>query len=222
MKIATFAEDFTIDLEYFVKKPVQIEPITIWTPRKPAAPERHAQLGKSANVAIDTQIYMLEEQNHAFNTIESMIRIFLSAKQYQMLPPPDVVKEQVWLFAYKWFSAYYDLLTEPGILQSSFYKKEHDRFLALLGSMLVVQPGKRATFIQALRVWHPESKLLIDESSGSFASAAEDVAAAPSVVSPPSAPVVLSSPVESKKTRLVLKQPLDSEARNKTRKNDRS
>jgi len=220
MKIATFADEFTIDLESFVKNPIQIVPLSTWSPRKPAAPERHAYLGQLASVAIETQIYMLEEQNHAFNTIESMLRIFLSAKQYQTLLSPDVVKEQVWLFAYKWFSAYYDLLTEPGILTSSFYKKEHDRFLSLLGSMLVVNPGKRATFLSALRTWFPESELV--RITDSYESSEEDVVTAPSVAIPPSAPVVSVAHAESKKTRLVLKPPRDHEERNKTRKNDRS
>ena len=245
MKIATFGDDFTKDLESFVKNPIQMEPSSSWNPRKPAAPERHMLLGKAANIALDTQIYMLEEQNHAFSTIESMLRIFTSAKQLQSLPAPDVIKEQVWLFAYKWFSAYYDLLTEPGVLQSAFYKKEHDRFLGLVGSMLLVNPGKRATFVSALRVWYPTS-VLLQVRDDEFAEApVESVTAQPpssipplaptvffapteSVVSlPPSAPLpsapaVSVSPAASKKTRLVLARPLYPEGRNKTRKNDRN
>jgi hypothetical protein len=227
MKIGTFADDFTKDLESFVKNPIQIEPLSIWNPRKPASPERHMTLGKGSNIAFDTQIYMLEEQNHAFNTIESMLRIFVSAKQLQSLPAPDVVKEQVWLFAYKWFSAYYDLLTEPGVLHSSFYKKEHDRFLALLGAMLLVHPGKRASFIGALRTWYPVSNLLkISDDFSEFSDVPVEsvVSDSPVVISvpPPSVPVTLVSPVESKKTRLVLVPPHAYEERNKTRKIYRS
>jgi hypothetical protein len=234
MKIATFGDDFTKDLESFVKNPIQIEPLPAWNPRKPAAPERHMLLGKAANIALDTQIYMLEEQNHALNTIESMLRIFTSAKQLQSLPAPDVVKEQAWLFAYKWFSAYYELLTEPGVLQSKFYKEEHDRFLAIVGSMLLVNPGKRATFISALRAWYPMSVLLhvhddvseFDDSPLSVPHSQPPVAVAPveSVVShspsetPLSVPAVSVAPAESKRTRLVLTPPLDLEGRNKTRK----
>lgn len=234
MKIATFGDDFTKDLESFVKNPIQIEPLSAWNPRKPAAPERHMVLGKAANIALDTQIYMLEEQNHALNTIESMLRIFTSAKQLQSLPAPDVIKEQVWLFAYKWFSAYYELLTEPGVLQSAFYKKEHDRFLALVGSMLLVNPGKRATFVSALRAWYPTSILLqvhddVSESDDSPPSGPPvSVSPVESVVShspsamPPSAPAISVVPAGSKKTRLVLAPPLYPEGRNKTRKNGRS
>jgi hypothetical protein len=223
MKIATFAEDFTRDLESFVKNPIQIEPITSWNPRKPAAPERHMANGKAANIVFETQVYMLEEQNHAFSTIESMLRIFVSAKQLQSLPAPDVVKEQVWLFAYKWFSAYYDLLTEPGILQSRFYKTEHDRFLALLGTLLLVNPGKRSTFINALRIWCPGSPLLKVSDDVSVADVpVESVVSDSPVVIAPSVPVVPAAVSESKKTRLVLAPPRGHEARNKTRKNDRS
>jgi len=240
MKIATFGDDFTKDLESFVKNPVQVEPLSAWNPRKPAAPERHMVLGKAANIALDTQIYMLEEQNHAFNTIESMLRIFTSAKQLQSLPVPDVVKEQVWLFAYKWFSAYYDLLTEPGVLQSSFYKKDHDRFLALVGSMLLVNPGKRATFISALRAWYPMSTLLqvhddvseIDQEltvpSPSPVVLLESVVShSPLPVSslasaPAPAPAPAASSAEVKKPRLVLLPPHNPEGRNKTRKGHRN
>lgn len=230
MKIATFGDDFTKDLESFVKNPIQMEPLMAWNPRKPAAPERHMLLGKAANIALDTQIYMLEEQNHAFNTIESMLRIFTSAKQLQSLPAPDVVKEQVWLFAYKWFSAYYDLLTEPGVLQSAFYKKEHDRFLALVGSMLLVNPGKRATFISALRAWYPMSTLLQIHDDVSESDAPLSSSVLPTVSAVPSEPAVSHSPVsvssassaEVKKPRLVLVPPRDPEGRNKTRKVHRS
>ena len=90
MKIATFGDDFTKDLESFVKNPVQVEPLSAWNPRKPAAPERHMVLGKVANIALDTQIYMLEEQNHAFNTIESMLRIFTSAKNCRVCLSPTL------------------------------------------------------------------------------------------------------------------------------------
>lgn len=155
--IHTFHDEFTNDLESFVKNPIQIEPIASWNPRKPAAPERHLMYGYAAHIEFDAMIYLLEKQNGAFDAIQSMLHIYLdpnvlrNSKRTVVSP----IKEQVWLFAYTWFSKYFLHLTEPNILRSEFYKRYHDRFLALMSSMLDMDCEKRITFIEAARRWMP-------------------------------------------------------------------
>ncbi len=234
MNINTLYVDFTNDLESFVKAPIQIEPLVAWNPRKPASPERHAVNGLDARIGKDTQIYMLETQNKAFEIIESMVRIFMNVKSYD-LEPIDPVKEQVWLFGYKWLESYYGLLADPHVMRSEFYKKEHDRFLALLKKCLAIKASSRITFVDALREWYPKSDLLKDSSDdeddesadASFAAKAkknDDLSKTPPVVLPVtqvavSPPTVSSSTV---KRRLVLTVSRDPEGRSKTRRNLRS
>jgi len=224
MKITQLAEEFTKDLESFAINPIQIEPITEWNPKKAAAPERHMMLGKRANISFESQVYMLEEENQTFNRIESMLRIYMTSKQLQQLPPPDVIKEQVWLFANTWLTVYFEMLTEPGILHSQFYKEEHDRFLGVLGAMLITNPNRRISFIGALRKWFPASHILRTsredtEPSVSSSPMIEHVVSATATSSVPVPGVIPVADV--KRTRLVLKRS-DGEERNKTRKNYRS
>ena len=162
MSIATIHSEFTNDLESFVKNPIQIEPLSKWDPRKPAAPERHAVYGKNTDLSIDTQFYMLESQNKAFETIASMVRVIASQKMYESFTTVDPVKEQAWLFGYKWLSIYYDLLAEPRVMRSEFYRREHDRFIGLLGKLMSTSPTVRISFIDALRLWYPRSGVLTD------------------------------------------------------------
>ena len=219
LTIHTIAEEFTKDLESFVKNPIQLERLQVWAPRKPAAPERHKALGTAQGIEPDVQLYYLEQENTAFDTMESMLRIFLSLKQYVMLPPPDAVKEQVWVFAYRWFNTYYDMLTEPGILHTEFYKKEHERFLDVLRGMLLVLPSQRSSFIEALRQWCPGSPALVEPIATELPVATSAVTSA---VAEPPPPVAVSESSVTKKTRLVLSAPRDFEERNKTRKICRS
>jgi hypothetical protein len=169
MNIHTFAAEFTKDLESFVRTPLQITPLEAWDPRKQAAPERHAACGAAAGISTNDQIYMLETQNRAFEIIESMLRIFLTPKTY--VSTLDPVKEQVWLFGCRWLEIYYGLLTEPTILRSEFYRKDHERFLELLRRMLHPVPTLRARFIDILRAWDSTNTLLtadVSETSGAF------------------------------------------------------
>lgn len=176
MNISTFASEFLADLEARVQQPFGESPLETWDPRKPAAPERHAALGKAAGIQTEHQHYMLEQQNHLFEIIESMLRIFLTVKMYSTATSIDPVKEQVWLFGSKWLTTYYGLLTEPTILRSEFYKKENERFLDLLRQMLQPLPAQRARFIDILRTWDPTNRLLIPATV-----VVSDVGAAPNV-----------------------------------------
>lgn len=235
MNINTLYVDFTNDLESFVKTPIQLEPLTTWNPRKPASPERHAKNGLDARIGKETQIYMLESQNKAIEIIESMVRIFMNVKAYDV-EPIDPIKEQVWLFGYKWLESYYGLLADPHILRSEFYKTEHDRFLAVLKKCLATKASSRITFLDALREWYPVSDLLkessCDEDESFVASADESVAAknddpakTPPVVLPVTQKVVVSPPLASLpqvKRRLVLTVSRDHAGRSKTRRNLRN
>ena len=157
MRISTFHKEFTKDLESFLHNPIQISPLGEWDPEKPAAPERHILNGSHHPISIDILIYTLERENIAFEQISSLLRIYLDRKVMRNLKKIDPVKEQIWLFAYKWFSAYYDILTDPDILKSEFYRTHHDDFLNVLRKMLDLQPRRRISFYLALKEWNPSS-----------------------------------------------------------------
>ena len=249
MSIHTFHEEFTSDLESFVKNPVQIEPLAGWNPRKPAAPERHIMHGYTANIAIDAIIHMLETQNSAFDNIQSMLRIYLNpiVLRNNARSVVSPVKEQVWLFAYKWFSTYFALLTEPNILRSEFYKRDHDRFLTLMGGMLHIDCQKRISFIEAITRWVPEraasvcERYVVPIRTDTYESKSDDdvvvcASAAvaiddPSKILPPVSSPPLSVHVAEvekplpplpQQPRLALSGLLYLAGRNKTRKNHRS
>jgi hypothetical protein len=245
MNINTFQIDFTSDLESFVKNPIQFEPQTVWSPRKATAPERHYALATAAHVPITTQTYLLESQNAAIEDIQSLLRIVWSPVQYEQCTTIHPIREQVWLFGYKWLAEYLKLLSEPYILRSEFYRTDHDRFVLLLGSMLQTLPRRRVTFIEALRKWEPRNSMLLPVNSDieteppvSVCVAAAESAALPSAAAdPPSGAVaVVDDPATTDQLqhpdktdrhplqpaqhrRLILIQSRDFVGRRKTRKN---
>ncbi len=110
---ADFEAEFIHDLESFVRNPIQIEPIESWDPRQTAAPERHYMLGKLANKSVDSQVYMLRD-NYAFQDIESILHISFHAVDYaECGTTVHPVKEQVWLFGYKWLEKYLAFIAKP-------------------------------------------------------------------------------------------------------------
>ena len=154
-----FEGEFLHDLESFVRNPIQIEPAESWDPRQTAAPERHFMLGKLANKSIDSQVYMLRD-NYAFQDIESILHISFHAVDYAECGSVHPVKEQVWLFGYKWLEKYLAFIAKPGAMKKEFYRQHNDRFLEVLGSFLVYNPSERITFYDALRFWNPQHMLL--------------------------------------------------------------
>jgi hypothetical protein len=156
-----FEAEFLHDLELFVRNPIQIEPIESWDPRQTAAPERHYMLGKLAHTSVDSQVYMLRD-NYAFQDIESILHISFHAVDYAECGGTTVhpVKEQVWLFGYKWLEKYLAFIAKPGAMKKEFYRQHNDRFLEVLGSFLVYNPNERITFYDALRFWNPQHMML--------------------------------------------------------------
>jgi len=179
----TFASEFLADLEKRVTNPICEIPLDVWNPRKIAAPERHFVNGQKSGIAIDTQIYLLETENAAFDDIESLCRVFFHPVQYQQQSGAALhpVKEQVWLFGYEWLAKYLQLLANPHIMRSDFYRKDHDRFLALLTRMVQFQPKARITFLEALRIWDP-THALVKVPCDASDSPAETVSASPAPV----------------------------------------
>jgi hypothetical protein len=165
MSLHTFEHDFTKDLESFVKKDAEwIFPLKTWAPRKIAAPERHRILGQEASVSVQTQIHLLDTQNPAFELMESMLRLYMNPVEYSQLSGIiDFDKEQVWLFAIRWLTHYYECLMEPLVIRTEFYKQSHAKFLALMRSMLQYSPGRRISFEEAHNIWTPKT----EESLGS-------------------------------------------------------
>jgi hypothetical protein len=155
-----FEAEFLHDLESFVRNPIQIEPIESWDPRQTASPERHFMLGAEAHKSIDSQVYMLRD-NYAFQDIESILHISFHAVDYaECGTTVHPVKEQVWLFGYKWLEKYLAFIAKPGAMKKEFYRQHNDRFLEILGSFLVYNPNERITFYDALRFWNPQHMLL--------------------------------------------------------------
>lgn len=150
-----FEAEFVHDLESFVRDPIQIEPAETWNPRQVAAPERHFMLGTVANKSVDLQIYMLRD-NCAFQDIESLLHISFHAVDYAECTKIHPVKEQVWLFGYRWLEKYLAFLAKSGSMKNEFYRRQNDRFLELLGGCLVYNPDERITFYDALRFWNPQ------------------------------------------------------------------
>ena len=225
--IQTFEEDFTKDLESFVKNPLQFEPIVVWDPRSIAAPERHIAYGRALNLSYNMMFNALDVYNNAFRDIESLFRIYLTSDALRTIGPIHPIYEQVWLFGYKWLYNYQILLTSPTILRSQFYKTSHERIMKLLGSMLAFHSVKRATFISALRVWDSTNPLLTPVTYDDDV-VSVSVPDSPSMKDqlPPHPAVVVDShlvvhPSSHSKTRLVLvRRPYVG--RSKTRKNPRN
>lgn len=140
-------EDFTKDLLETSKTLFHELPLDSWNPQEVAAPERHLSLRKDP---LPQAIALLDQLNPAFARIEHMMRIYFA-------PPTELAleneKEQVWLFGYSWFSAYYDMLMEGAILQTEFYRKYHDVLFELLRKCLQVDPVERPTFQSLLKMW---------------------------------------------------------------------
>lgn len=163
---ADFEAEFIHDLELFVSNPIQIEPAESWDPRQTAAPERHYMLGKLANKSVDSQVYMLRD-NYAFQDIESILHISFHAVDYaECGTTVHPVKEQVWLFGYKWLEKYLTFIAKPGAMKKEFYRQHNDRFLEVLGSFLVYNPNERISFYDALRFWNPQHILLNNREPG--------------------------------------------------------
>ena len=118
--MASLYEEFTNDLLETSKTLFHELPLDSWNPQEVAAPERHISLRRDPLLQA---IALLDQLNPAFARIEHMMRIYFAPTAEL---PLDNEKEQVWLFAYSWFSAYYDMLMEGAILQTEFYRKYHD------------------------------------------------------------------------------------------------
>ena len=170
MNLRRFEQDFTKDLESFVKHPVGWEPITplkVWSAKKTAAPERHKILGVEAGLPPQTQIYLLDKENTSFQVIESMLRMYLSPIEYSTydsFTQIDTEAEQVWLFAMRWLESYYECLMEPMAIKTEFYKHHNGRFLELMRKMLVFNPKNRISFGDALKFWYPGSSVFLESS----------------------------------------------------------
>jgi len=208
-------EDFTKDLLETSKTLFHELPLDSWNPQEVAAPERHLSLRKDP---LPQAIALLDQLNPAFARIEHMMRIYFAPTAELAL---ENEKEQVWLFGYSWFSAYYDMLMEGAVLQTEFYRKYHDVLFELLRKCLQVDPGERPTFQSLLKAWPGTAAATVAPVAAAAAVApvaatSVDVNPEPTHQSPHSA---LPSPSPPSSKRLVL---AGHGGRNKTRRNLRS
>lgn len=210
-------EDFTNDLLDTSKTLFHELPLDSWNPQEAAAPERHLSLRKDP---LPQCVAVLDQLNPAFARIEHMMRIYFSPTTELLL---DAEKEQVWLFGYSWFSAYYDMLMEGSVLHTEFYRKYHDLLFDLLRKCLQVDPADRPTFASLLKTW-PGTAAIAAKAEASLMSntvavvTPVTVTVPPPVLSPSLPPPVVTPPQSSSK-RLVL---VGHGGRKKTRRNLRS
>jgi len=195
-------EDFTNDLLDTSKTLFHELPLDSWNPQEVAAPERHLSLRKDP---LPQCVALLDQLNPAFARIEHMMRIYFSPTTSLSL---DAEKEQVWLFGYSWFSAYYDMLMEGSVLHTEFYRTYHDLLFDLLRKCLQVDPVDRPTFASLMKAW-PGTAALLSKAEVPIASDSPSPCLPPPLVTPP----------QSSSKRLVL---LGHGGRKKTRRNLRS
>jgi hypothetical protein len=214
MLSSDFEAEFLHDLESFVRNPIQIEPAESWDPRQTAAPERHYMLGTATHKSVDSQAYMLRD-NYAFQDIESILHISFHAVDYAECTSVHPVKEQVWLFGYKWLEKYLAFLAKPGAMKKEFFRRHNDRFLEVLGGFLVYNPQERTTFYDALRYWNPQHILLTSGGQApgvkSSAVTADPAAVSTADAGPPAVQPVATSVVNDV-GHSTLNPPLESEA----------
>ena len=150
----SFHEDFTKDLRLCAGARYHSAPLDHWDPLEVAAPERHLSLGTDS---WEERVSALENQNPAFAKIESMLHLYFKGDDSQELQLDDAhideEKEQVWLFGYSWFSAYYEFLMDTRSTRTEFYKKYHEAFLALMRRCLRMQPAARPAFRDIAALW---------------------------------------------------------------------
>ena len=215
----TFYDDFTSALLACVGSRFHATPLSEWSVREAAAPERHKRLSEESEEAWEDSAASLDHQNSAFGVLESMLRIFFSAGDVE--DTIDNEKEQVWLFGHHWLSAYYEFLMDTRAVQTTFYKLHHERFLELMRRCLCVSGTKRLTFREAALEWKPS---LIPAEMPLTPAVSATVAVVASVDAPVDAPVasppVAGPPLHSlPPKRLVLQGP---RGHNRTRKSLRS
>lgn len=228
IQMKDFEAQFVNDLESLVVHPFQFTVPTTWNPRMTACPERHKKLGHESSIPLQMQYDHLMK-NAALNDIQSMLLMDLEWTQYKALSTDEIhLKEQVWLFAYRWLTKYMNELSVPGALRSEFYKQQNDRFLGVLAGMLQYDPTKRLTFVQALKIWMPRSSVLkpiqvpdaVDDDESDDVVCDEPDPSTKDQVKPTNLPQSSSNVLKSR--RLVLKVHVDSSGRSKTRKNPHS
>jgi hypothetical protein len=233
----TFGEEFLADLETCVKTAGETrgKVLETWDPSQIAAPERHVACGVAHGLTHESIAYMLSRRNPALDRIASMLDLHLRtvhcvAATASAAAPIDVEKEQVWLFGWAWFDAYYEFLTDSLTLRSEFYKEHHTRFLALLERMLTFDPVARPRFRDILAEWIPHHDLLKSHQSDASATDADDdesviataipataVTATAASSSATAIPVTANEPRQPRR-RFVLTAVVDPYGRRKTRK----
>lgn len=230
----TFGEEFLAELESCVRSAgdARAAVLETWDPSRVAAPERHVACGTAHGLTHESIAYMLSRRNPALDRIGSMLDLHIRTVHCVAAAaagPIDAEKEQVWLFGWAWFNAYYEFLTDSLTLRSEFYREHHTRFLALLERMLAFDPATRPRFRDVLAEWVPYHDLLKSPQSDASvdASASDDDASAAAATATATATVVSSVTAAATATATAPRQPrrrfvltavVDPDGRRKTRK----
>lgn len=192
-------------------------------------------------LSFHTAYHLLESKNPSLEMCETQFDLDYSERVLQFVwkhvEGMDLYKADVWMLGLGFLKQYLEFLTWPGVMTTTFYRDEHDRFMACLARMLEAHPAKRLSAEATLHLWSPPSILcasceepdaeamlppveVSDVRANSDPVETESQASALSAASESDVlPPVLGAP---KPRRLVLSGYHDSVARNKTRRNLRS
>lgn len=118
-------------------------------------PERLLVLGTEAGYALTTLYELLEERNPSIDFILQQFDLDYSFRVFRTIQKSiyDPEKADIWMLGLVFLRTYIQYLTWPGVMQTEFYKSEHERFMNCLGRMLSAYPYKRPSCSELLELW---------------------------------------------------------------------
>lgn len=193
-------------------------------------------------LSFSTAYDLLESKNLSLELCETQLDLDYSERVLQFVWKHmgilDPYKADVWMLGLTFLKQYLEFLTWPGVLTTTFYREDHDRFMECLACMLEAHPAKRISAEAAFYMWSPplilygeseepdaESMLPPVEANVVLANSDPVETVAQTVVSAVPVSVCDGQPSVTavpKPRRLVLSGYRDPAGRNKTRRNLRN
>jgi hypothetical protein len=192
-------------------------------------PEVLFRFGREEGYAFSTMFEALKEKHSMFDLFPSFFPGMLLRQNFEKahakMDTCDPKAADICMLANTFFRVYVDLLSNPKMIRSDFYKEKHDMFKDVLGRMLHPIPSVR-----------PSAEAVLAEFGYKWKDQTEEEDTSPTVEKPVEKPIEFVETVErveipsipdpqplpQKKPRLVLAKALDRAGHNKTRKNLRS
>jgi hypothetical protein len=200
-------------------------------------PEVLFRFGREEGYAFSTMFEALKEKHSMFDLFPSFFPGMLLRQNFEKahakMDSSDSRAADIWMLANTFFRVYVDLLSNPKMIRSAFYKEKHDMFKEVLGFMLhpipSVRPSAEAVLAEFGYKW--KEYAVLDETDDEEEKEEEKQEVAASIDEKPVVSVVEHveipsipdpQPLPQRKPRLVLTKALDRGGHNKTRKNPRS